>query len=166
MSYLLSLQLRKPYSLLNVGIQSLPHLRKEGHDISMLASLDVSRLAFSSIGPTAIGEKTKKSFDLSEFITLRPIGHSDTKRAKSQNCNGCIYSVGHKLATRPSHALYTRKQTSVKCRDVAEPFLHEFNKSPSNVSPLLVFWKVLFRTNFVDGFSLTDPCENKKTWKG
>ena len=49
--YLLSLQLRKPYSLLNVGIQSLSHLRKEGHDISILASLDESRLAFSSIGP-------------------------------------------------------------------------------------------------------------------
>lgn len=55
MSYLLSLQLRKPYSLVNVGIQSLPHLRKEGHDTSMLASLDVSRLAFSSIGPIDIG---------------------------------------------------------------------------------------------------------------
>ena len=72
MSYLLSLQLRKPYSLLNVGIQSLSHLRKEGHDISILASLDLSRLAFSSIGPIDIGEKTKKkqkTFDLCEFIT-------------------------------------------------------------------------------------------------
>lgn len=72
MSYVLSLQLRKPYSLLNVGIQSLSHLRKEGHDISILDSLDVSRLAFSSIGPIDIGEKTKKkqkTFDLSEFIT-------------------------------------------------------------------------------------------------
>lgn len=88
--YLLSLQLRKPYSLLNVGIQSLSHLRKEGHDISILASLDESRLAFSSIGPIDIGEKTKKSFDLSEFITLRPVGHCDKKPPKSQNCNGCI----------------------------------------------------------------------------
>lgn len=71
--------------------QSQSHLRKEGHDISMLASLDESRLAFSSIGPTAIGEKTKtKTFDLPEFITLRPVGHSDMKRAKSQNCNGSI----------------------------------------------------------------------------
>lgn len=61
----MSLQLRKRYSLLNVGIQSLSHLRKEGHNISMLDSLDESRLAFSSIGPTAIGEKTKKLIYLS-----------------------------------------------------------------------------------------------------
>ena len=58
MNYFLSLQLRKPYSLLNVEIQSLPHLRIEGHDISMLAPLDESRLAFSSLGPKAIGENT------------------------------------------------------------------------------------------------------------
>lgn len=53
---------------LNVETQSLPHLRKEGHDISMLAPLDESRLAFSSLGPKAIGESTKKTFDLFEFI--------------------------------------------------------------------------------------------------
>ena len=96
----MSLQLRKRYSLLNVGIQSLSHLRKEGHNISMLDSLDESRLAFSSIGPTAIGEKTKK-IDLSEFITLRPVGHSDMKRAKSQNFNGCILFRGAQTCDPP-----------------------------------------------------------------
>ena len=96
----MSLQLRKRYSLLNVGIQSLSHLRKEGHNISMLDSLDESRLAFSSIGPTAIGEKAKK-IDLSEFITLRPVGHSDMKRAKSQNFNGCILFRGAQTCDPP-----------------------------------------------------------------